>query len=96
MKVVSCLLGKQTVITKDNIQLVVEAAVYYRPINPIKVMYGLGLNNVQLGIKEAAHSVIRNGFGERTLDSILAERNQFAQSTMALLQQQMQHQGVHI
>ena len=96
MKIRSLLLGKQTVMTKDNIQMTVEAAVYYRPINPIKVTYGLGLHNVQLGIKEAAFNAIRNGIGELSLDDILAQRNSFAESTKALLQKQMEHQGVHI
>ena len=77
MRIQSHLLGKQTIITKDNIQLTVEAAVYYRPINPIKVAYGIGLRNVNIGIREAAFDVIRQAFGEHTLDSILRQRNKF-------------------
>jgi regulator of protease activity HflC (stomatin/prohibitin superfamily) len=38
--------GRQIVMTKDNIQLTMEASVYYRVINPLKVKYLLGLANV--------------------------------------------------
>lgn len=63
MRIKSHQLGRQVVITKDNIQLTVEAAVFYRPLNPIKVTYGLGLHNVILGMREAAFDVVRNVLG---------------------------------
>ena len=46
MRIKSFLLGKQSVLSRDNISLTVEAAVYYRVTNPIKVTYGIGLDNI--------------------------------------------------
>lgn len=42
MKMKTVTLGKQVVMTKDNIQLTVETIVYYRITNPLKVKYSLG------------------------------------------------------
>ena len=43
MKMKTALLGKQVVMTRDNIQLTVDAIVYYRVVNPLKVKYLLGI-----------------------------------------------------
>jgi regulator of protease activity HflC (stomatin/prohibitin superfamily) len=67
MRIQSYLLGRQVIITKDNIQLNIEAAVYYRYINPIKVTYGIGMDRVHLAIREAGFDVVRQAFGEHAL-----------------------------
>jgi regulator of protease activity HflC (stomatin/prohibitin superfamily) len=41
MKMLTQALGRQIVMTKDNIQLTVEANVFYRSINPIKSTFGV-------------------------------------------------------
>lgn len=46
LRIKSFSLGKQNVLTKDNISLTVEAAIYYRIINPIKAAYGMGVNHI--------------------------------------------------
>lgn len=37
-------LQPQTVITKDNVSLKIDTTVYYRTINPYKLVYKLGTN----------------------------------------------------
>lgn len=51
MRMKTVLLGKQTVMTKDNIQLTVDAIVYYRVINPLKVKYLLGLASIYNAVR---------------------------------------------
>lgn len=68
MRIKSFLIGKQNVLTKDNVSLTVEGAVYYRIINPTKAVYRLGVELIEQGINEAAHDVIRNCFGEHELE----------------------------
>jgi regulator of protease activity HflC (stomatin/prohibitin superfamily) len=51
MKMKTAVLGKQVVMTKDNIQLTVDTIVYYRVVNPLRVKYGLGTGAISHGIK---------------------------------------------
>ena len=37
-------LAPQTVITRDNVTLQIETTVYYRTVNPFKLIYKLGNN----------------------------------------------------
>ena len=46
LRIKSFSLGKQNVLTKDNVSLTVEAAIYYRITNPIKAAYGMGIDNI--------------------------------------------------
>ena len=44
LKTVVLNLRPQTVITKDNVSLRIDTTVYYRTINPYKLVYKLGNN----------------------------------------------------
>ena len=44
MKTIVLNLRPQTVITKDNVSLRIDTVVYYRTINPYKLVYKLGNN----------------------------------------------------
>ena len=96
MKMKTTLLGKQVVMTKDNIQLTVDAIVYYRVVNPLKVKYMLGLASIYNAVKEAAQASIRTAVGESTLDNILAHRTTFFDTTKQFLQNQLHSRGIHI
>jgi regulator of protease activity HflC (stomatin/prohibitin superfamily) len=37
-------LAPQQIITKDNVTLKIETVVYYRTVNPVKLVYKLGNN----------------------------------------------------
>ena len=43
LRIKSFFIGKQHVLTKDNISLTVEGAVYYRIVNPQKAVYRIGI-----------------------------------------------------
>lgn len=68
LRIKSFSIGTQHVLTKDNVSMTVEGVVYYRVWDPIKVAYGMGVEQIEHGIKEAAFDVIRNSLGEHTLD----------------------------
>lgn len=89
-------LGRQTVITMDNITLAVEASVYFRTTNPLRVKYTLGTGNVFAAIREAAQAAIRTVVGGSTLDNILKNRVTFLNSTKDYLQQQLNNRGILI
>ena len=66
-------LRPQTVITKDNVSLQIDPTVYYRAINPYKLVYKLGNNigEIQSFISEMAYSAMRTVVGETIFQTLL-------------------------
>ena len=58
-------LAPQQVITKDNVSMQIETVVYYRAINPYKLVYKLRNDTAQIRefIKEIAYSALRSVIG---------------------------------
>lgn len=58
-------LRPQTVITKDNVSLQIDPTVYFRTINPYKLVYKLGndLNEIRNFISEMSYSAMRTVVG---------------------------------
>jgi len=73
MKTIVINLKPQTVITKDNVSLRIDTTVYYRTINPYKLVYKLGNNRNELYqfISEMSHSAMRTVVGETTFQELL-------------------------
>ena len=65
MKTVVLNLRPQTVITKDNVSLRIDTVVYYRTINPYKLVYKLGNNSSEVFnfISEMSYSAMRTVIG---------------------------------
>lgn len=65
MKTIVINLRPQTVITKDNVSLRIDTTVYYRTINPYKLVYKLGNNRNELYqfISEMSYSAMRTVVG---------------------------------
>lgn len=58
-------MAPQQVITKDNVSMQIETVVYYRAINPYKLVYKLRNNTQQIRdfIKEISYSALRSVMG---------------------------------
>ncbi len=65
-------LQSQSVITKDNVNINVDAVVYYQIINPYAAIYEI--NNLIFAIEQLALTSLRNIVGEMTLDDTLTSR----------------------
>ncbi len=65
-------LASQSVITKDNVNINVDAIVYYQIINPYAATYEI--NNLLFAIEQLALTSLRNIIGELTLDETLTSR----------------------
>lgn len=66
-------LQPQTVITKDNVSLRIDTTVYYRTINPYKLVYKLGnnLGEIRNFIAEMSYSAMRTVVGETIFQDLL-------------------------
>ena len=66
-------LQSQSVITKDNVNINVDAVVYYQIMNPYSAIYEI--NNLIYAIEQLALTSLRNIIGEMTLDETLTSRD---------------------
>jgi regulator of protease activity HflC (stomatin/prohibitin superfamily) len=66
-------MAPQQVITKDNVSMQIETVVYYRAINPYKLVYKLRNNPQQIRdfIKEISYSALRSVIGENIFQELL-------------------------
>lgn len=58
-------LQPQKIITKDTVSLQIETVVYYRAVDPYKLLYKLGtnLNEIRTFIAEMSYSALRTVAG---------------------------------
>lgn len=63
----------QEVITKDNVRLTVDAVIYFKVMDPFRVMYNVAM--FEDAVSKLAQTNFRNIIGDMSLDSILASRD---------------------
>lgn len=66
-------LASQSVITKDNVNIQVDAVVYYQIVNPFSAVYEI--NNLIFAIEQLSLTSLRNIIGEMVLDDTLTSRD---------------------
>lgn len=64
---------RQNVITKDNIQMEINALLYYQIVDPFKAVYEI--NNLPNAIEKLTQTTLRNIIGEMELDQTLTSRD---------------------
>ena len=64
---------KQNVITKDNIQMQINALLYFQIVDPFKAVYEI--NNLPNAIEKLTQTTLRNIIGEMELDQTLTPRD---------------------
>lgn len=62
----------QDVITKDNVTVRVEAAVFYRVVDPVKAV--VAIRDYQHGVLRIAQTTLRATLGQHELDDLLANQ----------------------
>ncbi|MCD8281789.1 MAG: SPFH/Band 7/PHB domain protein [Prevotella sp.] len=65
--------AKQNVITKDNIQMQINALLYFQIVDPFKSVYEI--NNLPNAIEKLTQTTLRNIIGELELDQTLTSRD---------------------
>ena len=64
---------KQNVITKDNIQMQINALLYFQIVDPFKAVYEI--DNLPNAIEKLTQTTLRNIIGEMELDQTLTSRD---------------------
>ena len=88
----------QQIITKDNVSLQIETVVYYRSINPYKLVYKLNNDTRKMRefITEIAYAAMRTVTGENTFQELLVNRTEIAQNLEDYIKEKVYPWGLYI
>jgi len=84
----------QNVITKDNIQMEINALLYFQIVDPFKAVYEI--NNLPNAIEKLTQTTLRNIIGELELDETLTSRDTINTKLRAVLDDATDKWGVKV
>ena len=85
---------KQNVITKDNIQMQINALLYFQIVDPFKAVYEI--NNLPNAIEKLTQTPLRNIIGELELDQTLTSRDTINTKLRAVLDDATNKWGIKV
>ncbi|MFD2092099.1 slipin family protein [Blastococcus deserti] len=94
MQVVTMPVPAQEGITRDNVTVKVDAVVYYRVFDPVRVV--VDVQNYQAAIGQVAQASLRSIIGKSDLDDLLSNRERLNQGLELMLDSPAVDWGVHI
>lgn len=84
----------QEVITKDNVEVTVDAVIYYMPVDAVKLIYNV--TNFYLAATKLAQTNLRNVVGEMQLDETLTSREVINSKLREILYSATEEWGVNV
>ena len=84
----------QSVITRDNVTMEVDAVIYYVMVDPVRATYEV--QNLRWGIEQLTLSALRNVIGALDLDHTLTSRDTINTQLRAALDSATQQWGVKV
>jgi regulator of protease activity HflC (stomatin/prohibitin superfamily) len=84
----------QSVITRDNVTMEVDAVIYFLIADPVRATYEV--QNLRWGLEQMTLSALRNVIGQLDLDHTLASRDSTNQQLRAALDTATQQWGVKV
>ena len=94
MQIVTMPVPAQEGITRDNVTVRVDAVVYYRVIEPVKVV--VDVQNYTHAIGQVAQASLRSIIGKSDLDDLLSNRERLNQGMELMIDSPALDWGVHI
>jgi regulator of protease activity HflC (stomatin/prohibitin superfamily) len=94
MQVVTLPVPAQDGITRDNVTVKVDAVVYYKVFDPVRVV--LHVQNYQAAIAQVAQASLRSIIGKSELDDLLSNRERLNQGLELMMDNPAVDWGVHI
>ena len=85
---------KQNVITKDNIQMQINALLYFKIVDPFKAVYEI--SNLPNAIEKLTQTTLRNIIGELELDQTLTSRDTINTKLRAVLDDATNKWGIKV
>jgi regulator of protease activity HflC (stomatin/prohibitin superfamily) len=94
IQIVTLPIPAQEGITRDNVTVKVDAVVYYRVIDPVKVV--VDVQNYDHAIGQVAQASLRSIIGKSDLDDLLSNRERLNQGLELMIDNPALDWGVHI
>ena len=94
MQVITMPVPAQEGITRDNVTVKVDAVVYYKVFDPVRVV--VGVQNYQSAIGQVAQASLRSIIGKSDLDDLLSNRERLNQGLELMLDNPAVDWGIHI
>ncbi|PRY47465.1 SPFH domain-containing protein [Geodermatophilus tzadiensis] len=94
MQVVTMPVPAQEGITRDNVTVKVDAVVYYRVYDPVRVV--VDVQNYEAAIGQVAQASLRSIIGKSDLDDLLSNRERLNQGLELMLDSPAVDWGVHV
>jgi regulator of protease activity HflC (stomatin/prohibitin superfamily) len=94
MQIVTLPIPAQEGITRDNVTVKVDAVVYYRVIDPVKVV--VDVQHYDHAIGQVAQASLRSIIGKSDLDDLLSNRERLNQGLELMIDSPALDWGVHI
>ena len=94
MQVVTMPVPAQEGITRDNVTVKVDAVVYFKVFDPVRVV--VGVQNYQAAIAQVAQASLRSIIGKSELDDLLSNRERLNQGLELMLDSPAVDWGIHI
>jgi len=85
---------QQSVITQDNVSVVVDAIMYFQVTDPVKVVYNI--ENFALAALELAQTNLRNIIGEMQLGSAITSREKINAQLREVMDEATEQWGVKV
>src|SRR3954449_9285733 len=94
MQVITMPVPAQEGITRDNVTVRVDAVVYYRVTDPVKVV--VDVQNYDAAIAQVAQASLRSIIGKSDLDDLLSNRERLNEGLEIMIDSPALEWGVHI
>ncbi|MFA6530154.1 MAG: SPFH domain-containing protein [Candidatus Micrarchaeia archaeon] len=85
---------KQEVLSKDNVSAFINAVVYFKIVNPEAAIFNV--QDYVMAVYQHSQTAIRDVVGGRTLDQLLTDRKEIAQSVSVAVEKDAKEWGVDI
>jgi len=69
-------IGRQTVITRDNVNVEIDSVIYFQIVNPYRAAFGI--SDLRTALAERAQTTLRHVVGARAVQSVVTEREAIA------------------
>jgi regulator of protease activity HflC (stomatin/prohibitin superfamily) len=94
MQVITMPVPAQEGITRDNVTVKVDAVVYFKVFDPVRVV--VGVQSYEAAIAQVAQASLRSIIGKSDLDDLLSNRERLNQGLELMLDSPAVDWGVHI
>ncbi|KAG8900868.1 hypothetical protein FRB99_005727 [Tulasnella sp. 403] len=76
VKIQIATIGRQTVITRDNVNVEIDSVIYFQITNPYRAAFGI--SDLRQALIERAQTTLRHVVGARAVQSVVTERDAIA------------------